>query len=55
MVYDGNRISPFNPGAGIILTALGVQTTIMADYISDIRLVEARAFRIMFGLNLIFG
>lgn len=55
VVYDGNRISPFNPGAGIILTALGVQTTIMADYISDIRLVEARAFRIMFGLNLIFG
>lgn len=56
IVYDGNKISPFNPGVGLIITpGTAVQIYTMADFISSIYLVEAKAFNIKFGMNLLFG
>ena len=56
IVYDGQKINPFNPGIGIVFTpATAVQTYFMADYVSSIYLVEAKAFNVKFGFNLLFG
>lgn len=56
IVYDGNRINPFNPGVGLVMTpATAVQVYMMADYVSSIYLVEAQAFNVKFGMNLLFG
>lgn len=56
IVYDGNKISPFNPGVGFVMTpATAVQVFVMADYVSSVYLVEAKAFNVKFGMNLLFG
>ena len=56
IVYDGSKINPFNPGVGFVFTpATAVQMYLMADYVSSIYLVEAKAFNVKFGLNLLFG
>lgn len=56
VVYDGAKISPLNPGIGIVLNPGTVlQTYIMADYVSSIYLAEARALNIKFGLSLMIG
>ena len=56
IVYDGQKINPFNPGVGLIFTpATAVQFYMMADYVSSIYLVEAKAFNVKFGFNLLFG
>lgn len=56
IVYDGDKLSVFNPGAGLILTPGTIfQIYLMADYISSFYLVEAKAFNVKFGLNLLFG
>lgn len=56
IVYDGSKLSPFNPGAGIVLTPGTVfQIYLMADYISSFYLVEAKAFNVKAGVNLLFG
>lgn len=56
IVYDGSKINPFNPGVGFVFTpATAVQMYLMADYVSSIYLVEAQAFNVKFGLNLLFG
>ncbi|MCQ2298108.1 MAG: DUF5723 family protein [Bacteroidales bacterium] len=55
-VSDSKKFSIMNPGVGIILTpATAVQLFVMADYISSIYLVDAKAFNLQIGLNLIFG
>lgn len=56
VVYDGKKINPLNPGVGLVFTpATAVQTYLMADYVSSIYLVEAKAFNVKFGINLLFG
>ena len=56
IVYDGKKISPFNPGVGLVFTpATAIQIYTMADFVSSIYLVEAKAFNIKFGFNLLFG
>lgn len=56
IVHDGTSFDFFNPGAGIILApAKAFQLYLMADYISNIRLVQAKAFNIKCGANLLFG
>ena len=56
IVYDGKKINPFNPGVGLVFTpATAVQMYVMADYVSSIYLVEAKAFNVKFGFNLLFG
>ena len=56
VVYDGKHLDAFNPGAGVILSLGGaMQTYVMADYISSIRLVESKACNIKFGCNLLIG
>lgn len=56
VVYDGNKIDPLNPGVGLVLTpATAMQVYIMADYVSSLYLVEAKAFNVKFGFNMLFG
>ena len=56
IVYDGSKIQPFNPGLSLVLTpATAIQLYVMADYISSIYLVEAKAFNVKFGLNILVG
>lgn len=56
IVYDGKKINPFNPGVGFVFTpATAIQMYLMADYVSSIYLVEAQAFNVKFGMNLLFG
>ena len=56
IVYDGSKINPFNPGVGVVLTpATAMQMYVMADYVSSIYLVDAKAFNVKFGLNLLIG
>ena len=56
IVYDGKKINPLNPGIGLVFTpATAFQVYLMADYVSSIYLVEAKAFNVKFGLNLLFG
>lgn len=56
IVYDGNKINPLNPGVGLIFSpATALQVYMMADYVSSIYLVEAKAFNVKFGLNLLIG
>lgn len=56
IVYDGKKINPFNPGVGLVLTpATAIQMYMMADYVSSIYLVEAKAFNVKFGMNILIG
>ena len=56
IVDDGKKINPLNPGVGLVFTpATAFQVYLMADYVSSIYLVEAKAFNVKFGLNLLFG
>lgn len=56
IVYDGNKINPLNPGVGLVLTpATAFQFYLMADYVSSIYLVEAKAFNVKFGFNMLLG
>lgn len=56
IVYDGDGMDFFNPGAGIILTpATIVQLYVMADYISSIYVVDSKGFNLKFGLNILLG
>ena len=56
IVYDGNKIQPFNPGMSLVLTpATAVQFYLAADYVSSIYLVEAKAFNVRFGMNVLIG
>ena len=56
VVYDGAKIDYFNPGVGLVFTpGTVVQFHLMADYVSSIRLVEAKAFNLKFGLSMLFG
>ncbi|MBR2958270.1 MAG: hypothetical protein IKC19_01400 [Bacteroidales bacterium] len=56
IVYDGNKIQPFNPGMNLVITpATAVQLYLTADYISSIYLVEAKAFNVRFGMNVLIG
>ncbi len=56
VVYDGSKLNPFNPGVGFVFTpATAMQMYVMADYVSSIYLVEAKAFNVKFGMNLLFG
>lgn len=55
-VSDSKKFAILNPGIGMIFTpATAVQIYVMADYISSIYLVDAKAFNLQLGLNLIFG
>lgn len=56
VVYDGAKISPLNPGVGLIITpGTALQLYVMADYVSSIYLAEARALNLKVGLNLLIG
>lgn len=56
IVYDGSKIQPFNPGMSLVLTpATAIQLYLAADYVSSIYLVEAKAFNVRFGLNVLIG
>lgn len=56
VVYDGSKVDFFNPGIGLVFTpGTVVQFHLMADYVSSIRLVEAKAFNIKVGLSMLFG
>lgn len=56
VVYDGVNMDYFNPGAGVIISpATMLQFYVMADYISSIYLIDAKAFNIRTGLNMIIG
>lgn len=56
IVYDGSKINPLNPGVGMVFSpATALQMYVMADYVSSIYLVEAKAFNVKFGLNLLIG
>ena len=55
-VYDGEKLDLFNPGFGIVLTPASVaQVYFMADYLSSIYLVDAKAFNVKFGINVLIG
>lgn len=54
IVYDGESMDFFNPGAGLILTpGKVVQLYLLADYISSFYLTDSKAFNIKFGLNIL--
>ncbi len=56
IVYDGQNMDFFNPGAGIILsTGTALQTYFMADYVSSIHLTQTKAFNIKAGTNILLG
>ncbi len=56
VVKDGREIDWFNPGLGVNLSLFkSFQMYLLLNYISDIRLVEAKSFNLQFGLNLLFG
>ncbi len=56
IVYDGQNVDFFNPGAGLLLTpGTCFQTYVMADYVSSIYLTDSKAFNLKLGLNLLFG
>lgn len=54
IVSDGANTSFFNPGIGIIFNPLSfAQIYLLANYISDIYLVEAQKSKISFGINIL--
>jgi hypothetical protein len=56
VVYDGEKADFFNPGGGVIFTPFtALQFYIMCDYISSIRIIEAKAMNVKFGFNLLLG
>ena len=56
VVYDGQKLSPLNPGLGLIFTpATVLQTYFFVDYASSIHLVDMKAFNIKFGMNILIG
>ena len=56
LVFDGNKADFFNPGAGFVLSiGTAVQSYLIADYISNIYITDAKAFNLKFGLNLLIG
>ena len=56
IVYDGAKMNFLSPGVGLVFTpATALQVYVMADYVSSIRVVEAKAFNVRLGLNLLFG
>lgn len=56
IVYDGENIDFFNPGAGIILSPGSFcQMYVMADYISSIYLIDSKAFNVRVGMNVLLG
>ena len=56
VVYDGENIDYFNPGAGIIMAPGSLfQLYVMADYISSIYIIDSKAFNIRAGVNVIIG
>lgn len=56
LVFDGNKADFFNPGAGFVLSiGTAVQGYLIADYISNIYITDAKAFNLKFGLNLLIG
>ena len=53
IVADGRSVSWFNPGAGVSVSLFrGLQVYAMLDYISNIYLVDAKAFSVSAGINL---
>lgn len=55
-VYDGNKLSFFNPGVGLVFTpGTVVQLYLIGDYVSSIYLVQAKSFNFKVGVNLLFG
>lgn len=56
VVFDGDNTDLLNPGVGLSITPFRVfQVYAVVDYISDIRLVNAKSFNCAFGINLLFG
>lgn len=56
IVYDGQKVQPFNPGMNLVFTpATAVQMYFAADYVSSIYLIEAKAFNVRFGMNVLIG
>ena len=56
IVYDGAKMNFLSPGVGLVFTpATALQVYVMADYVSSMRVVEAKAFNVRLGLNLLFG
>lgn len=56
IVGDGDHVSWFNPGFGINLSlARTFQVYGMVDYISNLRLVEAKSLNLAVGINLLLG
>ena len=56
IVYDGTNYNWFNPGAGAVFTPLSMfQMYIMADYMSNIYVVDCKHFNVKFGFNLLIG
>lgn len=56
IVYDGSKMSFFNPGVGLVLTPFtAIQLYVMGDYVSSIYLTDAKAFNLKFGFNMLFG
>lgn len=55
-VYDNNKLSFFNPGAGVILEPFKFfHIYVVADYVSSIYLVDAKNFNVNVGANILFG
>ncbi|MCR4660074.1 MAG: DUF5723 family protein [Bacteroidales bacterium] len=56
VVFDGDKIDPLNPGAGVIISPLSAaQVYLMVDYVSSMYLLEAKALNFKFGFNLLLG
>lgn len=56
VVSNGKDVDWFNPGLGINLSLFRtVQMYLAVDYVSDIRVVDAKQLKMGFGINLLFG
>lgn len=56
VVSNGKDVDWLNPGLGINLSLFRTfQMYLTVDYVSDIRIVEAKQLKMGFGINLLFG
>lgn len=56
IVFDGENSDYVNPGAGIVITPFrAIQLYAIADYVSDLYIVDAKAFNCTFGLNILLS
>ncbi len=56
VVDDGHKVNWFNPGLGVSVSlGRAIQIYGMMDYISNLRLVEAKSFNVSLGLNLLLS